>query len=245
MLLPISTSFFPRFSLFSFSLSCVPCCFRFFLAGFYDKFLFRSTFFRISVPFTLVDGFISFFWLGSLWSSRFTCPFSAFLFRRAVYLSGGRVPWCSAAYFYAKPSRASVSFSHSSLSGYWVQHLAKAVEALRNSWFLWPSYGPCWDGHPVRELRRKVELSVAARGVVGDVVSRKGCTDCLRAGHFCLDESCGWLWLFVKRRLWARKHHFEMRLWLSHRLLVGWHDVKLFSIMPVAPVCFCLVLSLW
>lgn len=49
----------------------------------------------------------------------------------------------------------------------------------------------------------------------------------------CLDEDWEQLWLVVKNRYWARMHHIETRLRMGHNLLVGWHNVEIFSIMPV------------
>lgn len=48
----------------------------------------------------------------------------------------------------------------------------------------------------------------------------------------CLDEDWSQLWLVVQRRYWTREHHFEIFFRMHHNVLVVWHNIDMFSIMP-------------
>lgn len=81
-------------------------------------------------------------------------------------------------------------------------------------------------------LCKKGKFSTAGCGIAGDLAAWWGCSGCFDVPYFCIDENWDQLWLVFKRRYWAREHYFETLLFKCHNILVGWHIVKVFSIMP-------------
>lgn len=94
------------------------------------------------------------------------------------------------------------------------------------------------DGHSVCSICRRSKLSAAARKIVGDLQRDDVFLAVTDMWFSCPDEECCKLYFGINGRFGTHDYHVETGRCIGRSLLVAWHSVDIFSLIPAYGVGF-------
>lgn len=132
----------------------------------------------------------------------------------------------------ARLFRALVCTAQRSSSRHCSVCMVKKMEALGPKRRFAVPYGKIGNGYFSCFPCRKVEYQKLLASMLADWRRGGDVPTAPNVACSCLDGDWSRLRLVDKLRSWAREHHSQTPLRMRHSVLVGWHNVEIFLVMP-------------